>query len=672
MSTKPNYLDTFPAISPGRPLVIPVSPKPGEGLPDLVLRAASENSYTSTSTVLLAAGLSGRYAAGVASNAIGHEEELSRTLGVEGGKATIAKLVHEPVSGRPGWHNFFDTPMRMAHREVLRRRVSPTALRRSNHARAIWSVKVFSFDPETKELLLDKCPECGNWLAYSLSYGVHCCGICLGKDGEGFVRSRVDLRDFPQPVVEVDDMEALDFVTGLIDPNLEVRSHFRPALPDALQPFARGELFEFVIALACAITADPAKVTAFLPRPAARQEYARFTPEVLTLAGRTVLSWPKGFDRLTSLARESADLRKGHFGIKKELGALLALRLDPHIDPGLREESRRALEQDMRQTATGHTMVRRKENLYREDLLTIEQASKRIRLSRKTMRRLVGDRTISARRAGTAERAPILVSRSEVEAVVRAKTAFVSAASASNKLGLPIAVLQSLDAAGVLRASASPMGLAPGSYYLKDSVEGFLDQLHCRADPNLARTDLVSLRRAALLAGSPRKNPWPALLKGVLEGQLDLVSRGSGQSPLGRYCVAEDTISRISAEALPWPEPADFPPLTRADIGFLLDLPTPTVYALIQDGILSTRPTLGEVQMFHGEFVMSSEAARILSGREDVVDWDASSFLSCSGLKPAYTTTYKMRRVWRRSEVLRRARMVLGGDGSDQLLTPGS
>lgn len=46
MSTKPSYLDTFPTIDPGRRLVIPVSPMPGEGLPELVMRAASVNGET--------------------------------------------------------------------------------------------------------------------------------------------------------------------------------------------------------------------------------------------------------------------------------------------------------------------------------------------------------------------------------------------------------------------------------------------------------------------------------------------------------------------------------------------------------------------------------------------------------------------------------------------------
>jgi excisionase family DNA binding protein len=656
MSTKPNYLDTFPQVDPGRPLVIPVSAKAGEGLPELVLRAASENGYTATSTVLLVSGFSGRYAAGIATNAVGHEQALATTLGVEGGKETIVSLTYRPDEGRPGWQEFFGTPIRVAHREVFRRRVSPLALRQSNHGRAIWSVKVFSFDPATKEKLLDKCPECGAWLGYGHSYGVSSCGKCLHEDSDGFIRGKIDLRDYPQPIVEVDDMEALDFVTGLIDPNPEVRSSFLPKLPMVFRGYSRGAIFEFAVALACAITADPAKVTAFLPRPAARHEYSRFTPEVLALAGRTILSWPKGFDRLASMARGNADLRKGHFGIKKELGALLALRLDPHIESGLREESRTAIEQDMRRTATGHTMVRRKENLFREDLLTMEQASKRLGVTRKTLRRLVCEGTISSHRAGTAEKAPVLVLRTEIDAVLEAKCGFVSAGSLSKRIGFPIMVLQSLATAGFLQEKADPPGLPLGLYYLEASVGAMLEQLSCHAHPISAQSGLLDLRRAALLAGSPGKNPWPGIVSGVFEGQLKLFSTASGKALRERYFLAKAAVPYISEAALPWSKSADRAPLMRSDIGFLLDLPTPSVYALIQDGILSRRPSLDEVQSFHDVFVMSNEAARLLHGRrEDLEDSDAASILSFSGLEPVYTTTYKKRRVWRRSDVLKLA-----------------
>jgi hypothetical protein len=530
---------------------------------------------------------------------------------------------------------------------------------RSNHARAIWSVKVFSFDPETKETLLDKCPECGNWLRYSLSYGVNYCGACLGEDAEGFIRSRVDFRDFPQPVVEVEDMEALDFVTGLIDPNPEARSSFRPELSEALRSYSRGELFEFTVALACAITADPAKVPAFLPRPRARDEYSRFTPEVLALAGRTVLSWPKGFDRLASMARENAGLRNGHFGIQKELGSILALKVDSHIGHGLRQECKAVIDGNMRRTAIGHTMVRRKENLFREDLMTTELASKRCGVTRKIIRRLVCNGTISSLRAGTAEKGPVLVSQREIEAVLTTNKRSVPAASLSKRLGLPIMVLQSLATDGLLEEKANPARPVSGCYYFRDSVEALLGQFESCARPISTRANLLDLRRAALLAGSPTKNPWPGIFRAVVDGQVKLFSASYRKGLLKRYFVEKEAIPFISENALPWPEPADRVPLSHADVGCLLNIPTPSVYALMQDGLLSRDTTLSDVQKFNEVFVMSGEAACTLSGREDLDDWETSRMLSFSMLEPAYTTTYKKRRIWRRSDVLKLARTLL-------------
>lgn len=68
----------------GKPLVIPIDFLSGEGLADAVVRAAALNCYDTTHTVLEAAGMDGRYAAGVASRAIGQEDALAATLGISG------------------------------------------------------------------------------------------------------------------------------------------------------------------------------------------------------------------------------------------------------------------------------------------------------------------------------------------------------------------------------------------------------------------------------------------------------------------------------------------------------------------------------------------------------------------------------------------------------------
>jgi hypothetical protein len=650
MSCRADHPKTFEAINPGRRLVIPVTPKKGEGLPELFHRAASENSYTSSRTVMVIAGLPGVFPAGIATTALGHEQAIASTLGVEGGPETIRKLVYEPIEGKPGWHRFFGTQMRNCHREVSRRRVSPLALRRSNYARAIWSIKIFSFDPETKETLLDKCPICGTWLRHGVSYGVSCCSKCLGEDAEGFVRSRVDFRDFPQPVIEVEDLEALDFVTGLVDPNPDVRSAFNPALPESLRGFSREALFEFAIALACVVSAEPAQGGAYVPRASTRHEFSsRFKPEILALAGRTMLSWPSGFEKLASLARTQSKLRSGHYGIKKELGALLSLRIDPHIDPGLREEARRVIEHDMRETSTGAAMVRRREHQFDSDLITIQQAEKRHQVNRRVVRRLVSDGVLPCQRVRTSQ-GPVLISNRELTLAIEARKKWLPAASVSKRLCLPKIILKSLADTGFFVARSNPPGMTPGLYFDKDTVKGFLDRVEQRSKKGPPFGKRGDLCKTGMVAGSPFANPWPALFSAILEGSVELFVEDAGLPFANRYALKPEDVTTIAA--LPWDADDQRPALTRNDVGFFLGVSVLSVYGLIGDKILTERPSLEEVQRFKAEFIMGAEAAELLTaGVSQLADCGVHNLLTATGISPVYTTSYQKRRVWRRSDL---------------------
>jgi hypothetical protein len=51
----------------------------------------------------------------------------------------------------------------------------------------------------------------------------------------------LDLRDFPQPKIQVDDEEALDFLTGLIDPSPVRKERSRRLVPEmGAVSFAEG------------------------------------------------------------------------------------------------------------------------------------------------------------------------------------------------------------------------------------------------------------------------------------------------------------------------------------------------------------------------------------------------------------------------------------------------
>jgi hypothetical protein len=58
-----------------------------------------------------------------------------------------------------------------------------------------------------------------------------------------------DLRDFRQPKIECADMEALDFVTGLVDPDPACRRRSLAMVKPPLSDFGAGDIFEFCIAL---------------------------------------------------------------------------------------------------------------------------------------------------------------------------------------------------------------------------------------------------------------------------------------------------------------------------------------------------------------------------------------------------------------------------------------
>jgi hypothetical protein len=48
--------------------------------------------------------------------------------------------------------------------------------------------------------------------------------------------------------------------------------------------------------------------------------YARFTPEVLSHAGRAILDWPRGIHSIADRIRRKANERAGFYGVAKELG----------------------------------------------------------------------------------------------------------------------------------------------------------------------------------------------------------------------------------------------------------------------------------------------------------------------------------------------------------------
>ena len=411
------------------PLVIPTQPIAGESIAELVLRATADNCYRTVGEVISAAGISYRGLPAITAKSRGRERELSITLGVT--EEQVRQTIPYPVEGRPGWCDFFGVPLRDIHRSMEYRRVSPRSLARSLHLKAIWSVKVFSFDPRTKERLLEICPECGRRPTFLRTYGIQYCEFCSVLDELGDRQGRIDFRDYPQPIIEVADVEALDFATGLVDPEISGCSA-RWGLHTELRELGPSVLFELLVALGLAITSTAPRAA----RVAGRHtiDYSRFQPGILERAGRCILNWPQGFDALADAVRTSSGAREAAFGVQKELGPLLALVHNKNLPHMLRCQINVLIKENMRSCPDALQLVRHPVHRPNQDMMSVQQAAAKYRVARKSLSALAARKIIASIRPVGRGRMPRLVSDAEVARIVQQQDLSVSNSEAAVRL----------------------------------------------------------------------------------------------------------------------------------------------------------------------------------------------------------------------------------------------
>ena len=239
----------------------------------------------------------------------------------------------DPPGGSGTCVSFFGTPLRSLYLEMYRRRVSPTSLARSAHHRALWDIRPFAFCPESRETLISSCPVCSADLGWRWTFGPAFCEIC-----------GADLREFPQPKVEVADDAALDFVVDLIHPDPSRKEKAMASAGTAFDRIGvdRGELFEFAMALASTLAADPADDSSKIRRGNSVVEYARLAP-TLSEAGRVILDWPRGFETYLDGMRSRMAGGAGGSGPMSQFGPARLLKDDRHLAPALRKEIRRRI-----------------------------------------------------------------------------------------------------------------------------------------------------------------------------------------------------------------------------------------------------------------------------------------------------------------------------------------
>lgn len=636
------------SYSSASPLPFPVTPKRGESIAEMVLRAAAENSYQKVGYVLSAAGISHKSNYSVPAKAREHARDLACTLGTSG--ELVSQITPSPVPGRPGWSYFFNVPMRDTHRAGKFRRLSPRSLRKSMHLKAIWSVKVFSFDPLTREQLLAACPECSRQPTYLRTFGLQHCEFCTTIDDLGVPRGRIDFRDYPQPLVEVEDDEALQFVTDLIDPERQRDPITRSNLHPDLREFGPGDIFELVVAVACAMTCPASWNAVYLDRPAKAEDYARFTPEVLATAGRTILSWPKGFDEVADEVRASAAERSGYYSLRKELAPLVALTRDYHLPERMRVTIRSRIKQNAKGVG-GIPAVLRIEYRPQSDFVPLWDAASRFSAGEKTILKLVEQGLVASVKDSYAKKSPILVNCQDLQAILELRRSSVEARSVAYRLGIPRPFLTDLVQGGHIAPVTRPDSDPETEFYSRVSVEQLMRRCRGMARDDAIPAGAVRLGRAVSQRRLGSRTPWAGIVERLISGEIEIWPVGANLS-VSSYLVRND-------QCLGGVPPTDREleggtVLSQGDAAAFLGSTATRVNQLARAGLLSTAPTTQELEAFTQKYVLSPEVVQLLTMRGiKCLEKDLPRMLRLTGIEPHSAVNGSRGYVWRRDDIAR-------------------
>lgn len=460
--------------------------------------------------------------------------------------------------------DFFGVRIRAQYRRPQRRRVSPRALRIRPYHRAIWELMPFSFDPETMETLVTHCPECGRRLGWGRAQGIANCEHCVRADGT----AKVDLREHPQPIVEVEDSEALRFVIGLVHPIAEKRLAGRELLRAPWAAFSNSDLFEGAMAMASGLLAEPESATA-QGRPRSEEEFSRLTPRHLALAGRAILGGDEGFAALVEEYRKGRDMRPRFYGVQKEYGPLSYASSDEYLAPKMRALMAKKLDEQLRRQQV--VLKRRHASRSEDDFQTIQRLGMQLEIKPAALRRLSKSGSVQVRRVSAAQKSPVLLSYAEVAPLAALYKDRILELQAAGRLGLPRYLLPSLGKLAHLeRLTGKVLAMTSNPLvFRRSSIDHLRDQCRSRVkSPPPAQA--IKLRTAAAWLGFDRP-PWLRILVAILKGRLEVFANGSLRGNMLKHLFVKDVASLF--EAVGGPNDADASDLPdKIDIGTVAEM----------------------------------------------------------------------------------------------------
>lgn len=290
----------------GRSLSVPMAVFPDETFLNLVVRAAADNGFTNTRTVVDLLASNSPSVSSFRStfrDTWVTREVLADTFGIPR-EQTLPPLER---TARRGYQTFFGSVVRNKW-VISYRRFSPLALRGALYDRALWSLLPFSFDPGSRQILIDNCPVCGNRMRHKFTVGVQYCDACAIKAGP-YSRPSYDLRDAESPFVEVDDEAGLELAIRLVDPNCNTRDIALDGLHPELSGASRSGLFEFLVIIGTCLTIHGNVAGTIAESSMHRSNLAPLSPQALAEAGGMILDWPNRFEDFIGYVRRRKGLR---------------------------------------------------------------------------------------------------------------------------------------------------------------------------------------------------------------------------------------------------------------------------------------------------------------------------------------------------------------------------
>jgi hypothetical protein len=632
-------------------LIIPVDPHEDESLAGFVVRATARNHFRIPLSALRDAGIKTVRLGSLCSRSSSLAASIAAWAGTQNVE-TLARMFLQPIDGRKGWIDFFGEPLRAIYRQPEKRRVAPATLKKQGYAKAVWTLHPLSFDPSTKERLIDSCPQCKRALGWTRTYGVAYCDYCSHPESFGqftWYYPGLDLRDFPQPKVDVDDEEALNFLTGLIDPSPERKARAQKLVPDMWSSLTCGDLFEVGVTFASMLNVDHWDGRQSVRRRSkAGEGWDWLTPRMLSIGGRAIMDGQPGFEAFGDIVRrEAADKpRARRYGKWAEIGPLSI------VDPSLCGAAKKILGR-----ATEAYVAARRD----QDMQPLQTLAEKHGIERGRLKSLADSGLVPTSKTEGVRRGPVLMSAKALEPLLAKRKEAVSGTRAAPAIGVHPMHLAELERRGLLKpvvGAVLKLMKSVESYFTRASVEALTRSIAKNVKDD-APLDCVRLR-VALRACNARTVPWPGIVQAILDGRLEVFDIKSDTSRRGladRLAVRDkESLSSVIAQELATKSSELSEWIGNAAASEILGVNETVVWRLVKVGALERHGDAplyshfkrGEVERLRDRMIFTSEIR--LTGAFKTYR-EASAWLRELGIPPCFELKRGGWKVYARAEV---------------------